>query len=214
MNRRSRHFIALAMIAAGLIPATAAQAQYDGTSYGRQPPPLYPYERQATQPNAARTAPNSGAIRRPARTHHYSYVGCTHDCGSAPRIDRPRKRNDAALIEELRRRHSVKRKVVHTRRIVRDPPVAIETRRVVDDPPRIVERRHYVEDAPAPAPAPARRKQAVVEVRDTAKRGSRDDTKKRVIEADAEVTILGPDRMSIRLFRKRSRGSDTSARAE
>lgn len=226
MNNRSRHFIVLAVIAAGLLPATAAQAQYYGAGYGQQPPPLYPYEVQGNQPYAVQVAPNTYVIKRPVQSRNYPYVGCTNDCGRrtrdrhivrsarAPKSDRPHKRNDPALIEELRQRHSIKREVINTRRIVRDPPVVIETRRVVDDPPRIVERRRYVEDAPAPAPAPARRKQAVVEVRDTAKRGSRDDTKKRVIEADAEVTILGPDRMSIRLFRKRSRGSDTSARAE
>jgi hypothetical protein len=66
---------------------------------------------------------------------------------------------------------------------------------VVDDPPRVVE-RHIVEDAPAPttdhAPAVERRKP----------RAGRTETGKRVIQADAEITILGPDRMSIRLFRK------------
>jgi hypothetical protein len=34
----------------------------------------------------------------------------------------------------------------------------------------------------------------------------------RVIRAEAEVTILGPDRMSIRLFRKHD-GSDANAKA-
>jgi hypothetical protein len=39
-------------------------------------------------------------------------------------------------------------------------------------------------------------------VADSARRQSGNDGKQRVIAADAEITILGPDRMSIRLFRK------------
>jgi hypothetical protein len=40
------------------------------------------------------------------------------------------------------------------------------------------------------------------------------DKKARIIRAEAEVTILGPDRMSIRLFRKGGRGADAKASAE
>ena len=84
--------------------------------------------------------------------------------------------------------------MINTKKIVRDPPVIVETQRVVDDPPRVVERRHDVEDA------------------DSSMRGGRDDNKKRVIKADAEITILGPDRMSIRLFRK-GRGGNANVPA-
>ncbi len=70
--------------------------------------------------------------------------------------------------------------IVHTRKVVHDKPLVIVTRRVVDDPPKVITRRHYVDDAPA---------------------GMR-DVEPRVIHADAEITILGPDRMSIRLVRK------------
>ena len=45
---------------------------------------------------------------------------------------------------------------------------------------------------------------------DKAKDKSKDNVK-RVINAEAEITILGPDRMSIRLFRK---GSKANARAD
>lgn len=38
--------------------------------------------------------------------------------------------------------------------------------------------------------------------------------KGRVIHAEAEVTIFGPDRMIIRLYRKKSRGSERSVRAD
>ena len=213
MNRRSLHMIGLVAMAAGLLAVAPAQAQYYGAGYGRQPPPLYPYEVQPNQPYAVQVAPNTYVIRRPSPDG-----GCGDDCGRrrsrirhAERSERPHKRNDPALIEELRRRHAAKPDVVNTTQIVRDPPVVVETKRIVDDPPRIVERRHYVDDA---AQASARRKQAVtIDTRDLRAR-SGDDNKKRVIQAEAEITILGPDRMSIRLFRKRSHGGRASARAE
>lgn len=41
----------------------------------------------------------------------------------------------------------------------------------------------------------------------------RENGNQRVIRAEAEVTILGPDRMNIRLFRK-GQGSNTKSRAE
>jgi hypothetical protein len=72
---------------------------------------------------------------------------------------------------------------------------------VVEDPPRVIVRRHVVEDAPAP------RGLAETAPGDTARRPRGDDDKVRVIRAEAEVTILGPDRMSIRLFRKRGGGN-------
>lgn len=81
-------------------------------------------------------------------------------------------------------------KIVHTRRVVRDKPLVIETRRVVQDPPKVITRRHYVEDLPP------RGATGSIAPRPT---GNADP---RVIHADAEITILGPDRMSIRLVRK------------
>ena len=92
----------------------------------------------------------------------------------------------------------------------------------MDDPPRIVERQIVVDDAPgaapvvtvvppvpAPAPAPVapRRKHTVTRADNP--RAGRDE--KRVIQADAEITILGPDRMNIRLFRK---GHGPNAKAQ
>jgi hypothetical protein len=162
MINHSRHLALLAMIAAGLLPVTSAQAQYYRSS-NAQPAPLYPYAVQA----------------------------------------------DRALIEKLRKRAPVKRTVINTRKIARDAPVVVETRRVVDDPPRVIERRHIVEDQPVRA----RRKPAAVKDRDNKKHAGRDDSKKRVIQADAEITIHGPDRMSIRLFRK-GQGPKANARAE
>jgi hypothetical protein len=211
MNNRSRYILVLAAMAAGALPATA-RAQYYGAAYSRQPPPLYPYELQSNQPYAVQVAPNTYVIKRPAESRADFDDRPVARSRRVAKSVRPHKRNDPALIEELQRRRSGKNDVINTQRIVRDPPVVIETRRVVDDPPRIVERRHYVDDT---APAPVRRKQAMVtEERDAGKPGGRDDNKKRVIRAEAEVTILGPDRMTIRLFRKRSRGGDTTVRVE
>ena len=208
MSKFSR-YLAIAALAAGMLPVTAAQAQY----YSSAPPPLYPYAVQSNQPYAVEVAPNTYVIQRPAASRNYPYVrGNNAHPAAEPKVkrfDRPPKPADRALIEELRQRHNVKRTVVNTTKIVREKPVVIETQRVVDDPPRIIERHRVVEDEPVRS----RRKQAIIEERDTNKRAGRDDTKKRVIEADAEVTILGPDRMSIRLFRK-GQGPKANARAE
>jgi len=215
MSNHSRPFLAFAAIAAILLPSAEARAQYYSSAY-TQPPPLYPYEQQ---PYAVQVAPNIYVIKRPGRSGDYPYMGQRHRRQASrservrPASNRAHKRNDPALIEELRRRHSAKREVVNTVKVVRDPPVVIETKRVVDDPPRVVVRRHYVDDTPAPAPS--RRKQAVaIDERPAAKRGARDDKTPRVIRAEAEVTIIGPDRMSIRLFRKSSRSGDAKASAD
>ena len=193
MNNRSRYLTALAVVAASMLPAAAAQAQYYGGTYA-QPAPLYPYATQGDQPYAVEVAPNTYVIQRsaPARTH--PHVGGRRASNPAsgqgePVSDRPHKPADRGLIEELRHRGQTKRTVINTTKIVRDPPVVIETKRIVDDPPRVIVRRHIVEDAPARS----RRTQPAADA---------NDTKKRVIQADAEITILGPDRMSIRLFRK------------
>ena len=80
-----------------------------------------------------------------------------------------------------------------------------EHERVVEDPPRVIVRRHHVEDAPA-----KRKRMATVETEAAPPHGGARDGKARVIHAEAEVTILGPDRITIRLFRKRA----TNAKAE
>ena len=174
--------IILALLA-GALPYGAASAQ---------PAPLYPY--QQDQPYAVQVAPNTYVIQRPAPTRSYPYVnnrrGIITTEPALQRFDRPHKPVDHKLVEELRRRTQSKDKVINTTKIVRDPPVVVEHKRYVDDPPRVIERHHVVEDGQPSAPP-----REVIE-----KRG-RDE--KRVIQADAEITIIGPDRMSIRLFRKR-----------
>ncbi len=207
MTRHSRPLALLAIIAAGMLPV-AAQAQ----SYG-QPAPLYPYAVQQDQPYAVQVAPNTYVIKRPAQTRDYPYVRCVNcsnrasHAAAAPasgRFDRPHKPVDHALVEELRKRSQKKIKEkeneqetdVDTTKVVRDPPVVVEHKRYVDDPPRVIERKIIVDE-----PARAKCKRGIVENCEAGSRAS-GDGKKRVIEADAEVTILGPDRMSIRLFRK------------
>jgi hypothetical protein len=107
------------------------------------------------------------------------------------------------------------RRVINTTRIVRDPPVVVETRRVVDDPPRVIVRRHVIEDATAPAGQgrAARRARDKGPAHDAGRRARAEAGWPRVIHAEAEVTILGPDRMNIRLFRQRP-GSDAEAAAD
>lgn len=163
MSRYAHSIIAITVMAAGLLAATAAPAQYYGPARSHQPPPLCPYERQ---PDRLSVAPPSGS-----RYH-----------------------------ERRRDRRRGQRDVVHTRRIVRHAPRVIETTRVVDDPPRVIVRRHYVD-----GPTPARTQR---DARET------DANKKHVIEADAEVTIVGTDRMTIRLFPKGSRGREHKTKVE
>lgn len=206
MTRYSRPLALLAVIAAGILPVAVAQAQ----SYG-QPAPLYPYAVQQDQAYAVQVAPNTYVIKRPAETRDYPYVRCVNCSNRTSRVaapapgrfDRPHKPVDHALVEELRKRSQNKMKEkeeqetdVNTTKVVRDPPVVVEHKRYVDDPPRVIERNVIVDE-----PARAKCKRGIVENCDTGGRAS-GDGKKRVIEADAEVTIIGPDRMSIRLFRK------------
>jgi hypothetical protein len=192
MTNRSRIVALLAAIAAVTLLAAPAQAQLYGAAYGHQPAPLYPYAVQTDQPYAVQVAPGTYEIHRPAASRANPYLRARRADNPAPersepRFDRPHKPANRALIEELRKRHQSKRDVINTTKIVRDPAVVVETKRYVDDPPRVIERQHVVEDQPR---------------RDGNTRPGRDDNKKRVIQADAEITIIGPDRMSIRLFRK------------
>ena len=197
-----------ALLAAAVFPA-AAQAQ----AYASAPPPLYPYAAQPAQPYAVEVAPGRYVIHRPA-TSTYPYVRCVSRC-AAPAgrpvrrhgVERLRTHDEPALIEKQRRRagKTVRRDVINTTRVVREKPIVVEHERVVEDPPRIIVRRHYVEDAPA-----RRKRIATVETEVAPPRRAARGGRARVIHAEAEVTILGPDRMTIRLFRKRA----TDARAQ
>jgi hypothetical protein len=217
MNRSSYPLAVFAIAAGLLLTAADAQAQMYGEPGVRQPVPLYPYAVRSDRPYAVQVAPNAYVIHRPAVSRDYPYVGCKHNC--APRhvhhVARPAHSaethataaNDPVPVEESRDRRAIKEEIINTRTVVRNAPVVVETRRVVNDPPRVIVRKHYVEDAPA------RRKQAAV-VEDSVIKPARPDLSKgRVIHAEAEVTILGPDRMSIRLFRKGAAGVKAKASA-
>jgi hypothetical protein len=196
MNHRSYWLALLVFCAAGLMPATA-QAQWYGVNAAR-PAPLYPYELQPGQSYAVEVAPGAYVIHRPAASHNAPFVRCVNGCGIrkvAPRhaarlapkprrFDRPHKRNDPALIEEQRQREG-KRIAVDTRKVARGEPAVILHRR--GGKRTVVNTRKVMREAP------------VVIVH-------RRVVEKRVIHADAEITILGPDRMNIRLYRKRGHG--------
>jgi hypothetical protein len=191
----NRSFVAFATLAvASVVAPPLAQAQYYGAAYGGQPP-LYPYAVQADRAYAVEVAPNTYVIRRPAASRAHSYLG---------RAQSMHHHASAKAREDSRRRRVAKagkHGVVETRKVVHEKPVVIETQRVV-------ERRHDVEDASA-----ARQKPSVAQARVTGNIGKRGGDKLRVIHAEAEVTILGPDRMSIRLFRRRA-GRDAKASAD
>jgi hypothetical protein len=213
-TRTHKIIAAAVLVAAGV---SAANAQYYGAPYPQMaaPPPLYPY---AVQPNPYMQpyAVPQAYPQRPPRQ----------------RAAKARaSRTDPSLVAELRTNPRYKRHVVNKTIYVQGEPIIVEKKKYVDDPPRVIERRHYVDEAPAPkrhkrglivsedegiqqsdplvieGPAPAKRKPKHKDADPT-------PSKPRVIRAEAEVTILGPDRMSIRLFRKRGTDANASALVE
>jgi hypothetical protein len=203
--------LALLIVAA---PASAVQAQYAG------PPPLYPYAVQngygvqTVQPYAIQVAPNTYVIQRPQPQRDYPYVATRKRAPAAPapgKFDRPHKPVDHVLVDELRKRapkknadqasaESAGNKTVNTTKIIRHTTVVRETHRYVDDPPRVIDRVTVDDSEETP------NRGILTQPRRAAPRATGStasaDNSPRVIAADAEVTILGPDRMSIRLFRK------------
>jgi hypothetical protein len=219
-----RKSAAFAAVLFGLLPVAGAQAQWY-SSYPQAP--ANPYGVSPQQPYAVEVAPNTYVIHR-AEKRRNPHV---RDVESDQPAAEPRRNthNDPALVEELAKRRS-KVKVIntHTTRIVRDKPVVIEHERVVEDPPRVIERRHITEDVPGRGLIKHRREVGQEDIviepggpqRETKRKHAVHDAKatktkevdgKRVIRAEAEVTILGPDRMSIRLFRKGHNGRDANA---
>jgi len=227
MTFRSTAFAILGAVV-GALPAATAQAQWY-SSY-----PQAPYV-SPQQPYAVEVAPNTYVIHRPSKPRANVHVRCVKDCDE-PASERPRTHADRALIEQLVKRGAkndikgnIKTKTIYTTKMVREKPVIVEHERVVDDPPRVIERRHITEDAPGRGLIKQRREVATEDVviepggarhepKREAKRSAkakhehveRETDSRRVIRADAEVTILGPDRMSIRLFRK-GRAKDANA---
>jgi hypothetical protein len=201
MPRRLCNAIVVAFAAAVLLPAAAAQAQWY-SSVSRQPAPLYPYAVDTSRPYAVEVAPNTYVIKRPGKPRRPAYSRRTNVEKSARPV--MHSNVDRASSGELHESGKRKPVVVNTTRIVREKPVVIEHKRYVEDPPRVIERYTVVDhNKPAHGDGAAFSK--------SGKKSNAKDTGKRVIQADAEITILGPDRMSIRLFRK---GDSRKARAE
>lgn len=215
-------------------PVTAAQAQYAGSS----PPPLYPYAVQngygvqTAQPYAIQVAPNTYVIQRPEPQRNYPYVSerkRTAVAAPAPgKFDRPHKPVDHALVQELRQRvqkknahqasvEPAKKSTTNTTKIIRHAPVVRETHRYVDDPPRVIDRVTVDDSEETPnrglLTQPRGGTQRNIDIAPPRAVTAPADKSPRVIAADAEVTILGPDRMSIRLFRK-GQGPLAKARAD
>lgn len=208
---------ALAFLAVTLGVGTA-EAQYY-SSVQPAPQPLYPYERQgrtASQPYAVEVAPGAYVIHRPgeagARASRRAHRAVPAPLPKAAAAKPARVKNDPAMIEELRqqvagkntaaKQTADKQSVINTTRVVYRKPKIVETKRYVDLPPRVVERYTVVDDGNGDkkveidAPAAEAQGKKDKPAKDAHKGG------KRVIQADAEITILGPDRMTIQLYRK------------
>jgi hypothetical protein len=211
--------VAMFAAALGMLPVTGAQAQWY-SSY-----PQAPYGGSPSRPYAVAVSPNTYIIHRPDQS--------TATRIEPPASDRPRTHANRELIEELVKRDNRRKgktTVINTTKTVRNKPVVIEHQRIVDDPPRVIERRHITEDKPGRGIIKQRHEVATEDVvlepggprrdvkqakrtakgKDKTKTAETRDNSKRVIRAEAEITILGPDRMSIRLFRK-GQGRDANA---
>jgi hypothetical protein len=211
MKSLVRNLAIAAAIGAAIVAALPAHAQwYSSYPPGSAPAHLY----SAPRPYAIEVAPNTYVIQRPAlprRSPHVRRVAPVERKQVERKpvereavAEKPRRRADPALIEELRKRHGIKGKVKHevinTTKIVREKPIVIERRRIVTHP-RVIDRVTVIEDPPSSG---ARRRGLLVKETGSVAPERFDGKNERVIEADAEVTILGPDRMTIRLFRKGS----------
>jgi hypothetical protein len=187
--------------------ATAANAQSviqysDSQGYGYRTEPLYPYappQRGATRVEKPRVETRASAAQ-------------------------PTRKVDPALIEELRKKRKPtatsntkpkaseditasvdktpdNKKITRTI-VVREKPIVRNTYRVVEHPPIVVQ-REVGEDHVAEGEGPAQGSPLA------APQGT--PLARRTIRAEAEITILGPDRMSIRLYRKQD-GGDANAK--
>ena len=120
-------------------------------------------------------------------------------------------KTDAVLVEELRskgRKKKIEKDTVvvdnkdvkiDKKIVVREKPIVRKHIRVVDNPPIVVQ-REIDENGQVLSEQRVPPAQAQVSTQAPAPMGVG-----RVIHAEAEVTILGPDRMSIRLYRKGGR---------
>lgn len=203
MNKNFR--IAAVTVLAVLSAPAAASAQWYGSPY-QQPAPLYPY---AVQPQ--------GYVVPYAPPQAYPQIMQVPQA-YGPRKKWRGKRSEPAPAEESHKVRYDKKKVVNKTVVVSGEPIIVEKKKYVDDPPRVIERHHFIDDA-EPAPARSRKRGLIKAEEDLPPPPAPHEhadplpPKGRVIHAEAEVTILGPDRMNIRLYRKRS-GHDANAKAK
>jgi hypothetical protein len=200
MSFKTNILLASAAVAAICVAQPASAQYYYAQAYGQQY--VYPYV-VVQQPYGQVAQPYPYIIQRPQAYAPPARKKKARRDSMARAVNAPEPQQqdihrsvskaDPALIEELRRKTAKETgKTIDKAIIVREKPVVIERKRYVDDPVKIV-RRHKVVDVNVPAPP-----------------RERGDEVGRVIHAEAEVTILGPDRMSIRLYRK---GLDANAKA-
>ncbi|MBV9260330.1 MAG: hypothetical protein JO205_03055 [Pseudolabrys sp.] len=193
----------------------SVHAQYIVQPYAaayRQPDPLYPY---VMQPQSYAVAPQPYPYVGPRIAHvrpkpiraKQARASIERENDNAPT---PKPKNfkrvaaskiDPALIEELRQ-HAAKNPVTKKEIIVREKPIVVEHQRVVDDPPVVIQREKVIDEYHVKSD----RSRGLIRAQDGSPAvvppAAPAPKTLRVIRAEAEVTILGPDRMSIRLFRK------------
>jgi hypothetical protein len=240
MKRVARSFAIIAVATAGLVPAGAHAQWYSSyprqaSAYpydGQQPyavevaPGTYVIHRPTTE----RRQPERAAPEK-ARTQIRNDPALIEELR-----ERSHARRTVVHSKKIVREKPV---VVVHKRVVDDPPRVIVREHVVDDLPRgrglfqppprqvVQDLPPVVEQAPPESLPPSwhqetrhagkhkfrhaepRKAARHIERREAIVRGEPDD--KRTIRAEAEVTILGPDRMMIRLFRK---GSAAKAEAD
>ena len=198
-----------------LLPVAAnAQSviQYsDLRGYGYRTEPLYPYappQRSATRTEKPRVETRAAAVAQPTRKVDPVLVEELRNkrkSGTKAATKSDTKPKASADITASVDKTPDKTKFTKTT-IVREKPVVRNTYRVVEHPPIVVQREvsedqageggGHVHGSPLAAPQggpPA------------APFGAR------TIRAEAEITILGPDRMSIRLYRRQD-GGDANAK--
>ncbi len=222
MTRHSHKLAVLAVLAAGLLPAAAAKAQSYNTAYA-QPAPLEAYAMQPKQPQQKQMTPKPHMGPPPSHVHNYppqarmrDYPHMRHTGISMhmrPRYDRMHGRIGRSVVEEFRghrRGHGYyvdnteagnSEYVRGNTEYVREEPVVIEHERYVDEPPRVIEQQAVTEEQPVRAGCNrglfvrCNGRHAIGEY-------GGDYGSRRVINADAQITIIGPDRMSIELYRR------------
>jgi len=221
MTRHSNRLALFAVLAAGLLPV-AAQAQSNIRAYS-QSAPLEAYVMQPKQqskpmmPKPHMGPPSSHMHNYPPQAHMRHYPHMRHTgipMHMRSRYDRMHGRIDRRLVEEFRghrRRHGSyvdNTEIGNTDYVrgnteyVREQPMVIEHERYVDEPPRVVEQQVITEEAPVRAGC---NRGLFVQCngghRFIGQYGG-EYGGQRVIDADAQITVIGPDRMTIELHRK------------